>query len=213
MLTNAGIDERLPLHLRQELERQLADQGIMQEEEARGRRDARLRQQSKLSKAIVPLAAQQPMMVDGVAYVDMVPEWQLMEQVIDETVGFLPGVGQPIECSWWPFKPKGQATAVRRRFSPMEWEVLIEGIYCLRCRGRYLEPNPVEGCHRCGLTSLHRERALAYLERVASVMRGEGIVHVEGQSREQRRLQRRKFLKESGAGTKSGIILPSGVSV
>jgi hypothetical protein len=211
MLTNAGIDDRLPPAIRKELERQLADQGILQDAEERGRIDARNRQQSKLSKAIVPLAAQQPMMVDGVAYVDMVPEWQMLEQDYD-TVEYLPGIGQPIECSWWPFKPKGAETAVRRRFGPKAWELLIDGVFCLRCRGRYLEPNPVEGCHRCGLTQLHRERAMSYLERVASAMAGEGLVHVEGQSREARRAMRRKALKASGART-SGLILPSGVRV
>jgi hypothetical protein len=188
-LTNAGVDDKIPPMLRTLLGHELDEQGRTQDWEADGKRKARDR---VLDLTPRPLEAQEKIVVDGVEYDDAAPAFVFDEPEYDENVSYI--VARMVECTWWPFKPKGSRAGWRPQMGPKAWNAVYDGYYCLRCRHRHDEQWPEE-CKHCHLTAEHRSRAFQHLEDVAA------SAYKHGPNREQRRaLQRR---------SRGGVIIPS----
>lgn len=206
ILTNAGIDDRLPPDVRRVVEQEDRDHLLQQQQEEAGRRAAARRTRHRFRA--VPFEAQQPVSIEvadgetrsfenGVAL-----EFEFEEPEYDESV---PSLGPYIignrydECAWWPFKPKGARAGLRPRLGPAAWAAILDqGLYCIRCLWRHQGGAwPAEGCTHCYLTADHRQRALSHIEEVGQLW------EQGGPNRAQRRAMQRGVRR-----TKGGIVLP-----
>lgn len=205
IITNAGADDRLPPSVRRMVEAEDREHQLQQQQEQDGRRAAVRRTRHKFRA--IPFEGQQKVDLevadgerrtfDGVAL-----EFEFEEPVYDESVRnvFRHTIGNRwLECAWWPFKPKGARAGLRPPLGPSAWAAILDdGLYCMRCGWRHdAGPWPEDGCTHCGLTALHRQRALDHIANAGELWQ------TFGPNREQRRAARRGVKRH-----RSGLVLP-----
>jgi len=201
--SSVGYEQKYSDRERGEHKEAAAEHDIEQANMAAARK--RMLDKERVSKGILSLEAQQPVTLDlgdgeTREYNDAVAAHELEIPNIDASVKcLLPLCIRMIEDVFWPFKRKGSRVGVRPVFTEGVWEYVIDyGQYCMRCFNRHETEFPDE-CEHCGLTSEHRERAMAQME--------------ADQQMYHHRQNTINYVVEQETRRSSGIVLPNGVIV
>jgi hypothetical protein len=155
LITNAGTPKASPLEKHKRLEEEQR-QGVVDEaiREERAKR-AKGHRPELLPAGATPVVSGRE--ADGILDPSYIASLAMLEQtVLDESV-------EHLDVDFQELNPPIVGLRWLPKANEVQWQAILDGVYCLRCTWRHDEPHPDE-CGRCHLTRDHRAKILDRFE-------------------------------------------------